>query len=88
MHTHLNKISGDYREMTMNMNYSRVTMFALAAIASIPESFQSTYLNDDSTTIGRGRIVDRHCPKRQPRNAMCCCGSGIKAKKCCVYYKK
>lgn len=33
-----------------------------------------------------GRDNGKPIKRSQPRNALCCCGSGRKAKKCCVYF--
>lgn len=66
-------------------------MHSLVAIAAIASEATGLPIYDsvNNSQPFSGRIVGHDMGKGrklQPRNAVCVCGSGLKAKKCCVYY--
>ena len=74
-------------EALTNSKVALAGMTVLAACGEVPPDLTS---NNEGDAIGAGRIVDvdsGNGQKVQPRNKPCMCGSGKKAKKCCVYIK-
>lgn len=67
---------------------SMTALAAISALASIGALNHSIHDDKDHAPIG-GRIVGRdfvkNAKKMQSRNSPCQCGSGRKAKKCCVF---
>ena len=63
---------------------------ALALVTAMSESVPMPVASGKSTNLYRGRICGRDNGKPQvryqPRNSPCVCGSGKKAKKCCVVF--
>ena len=62
------------------------SLIALSAGFVLPPG---TQLIDDESAGSRLRVVGRDSVKgarrRQPRNQLCRCGSGRKAKRCCIW---
>lgn len=67
----------------------RVALVAAAAMLSIDCDMQRYETTEKHTPV-RWRIIggdNGKGRKVQPRNQPCECGSGLKAKRCCVYFK-
>lgn len=74
----------------MNSDYLKITA-AAALVASMSDCEFPRFRTTDKHAPVRGRVVGRDNGKNrkvQPRNAPCECGSGKKAKNCCVYFKQ
>lgn len=74
----------------MNVTQSSMVAVAVALAASLDECGVLPDFRDSTShgSIGKGNIVGRDYGKgrkKQPRNSLCLCGSGIKAKRCCVW---
>lgn len=74
------------------MNINQSSMLAMATLAAAAASgvdfFDHAPATGHAAPIGKGRIASRDNGKGQkvqPRNSPCMCGSGMKAKRCCVY---
>ena len=64
---------------------------ATALIAAMPEcEFPRSKTTDKHEPVS-GRVIgsdNGKGRKTQPRNAPCECGSGLKSKRCCVYFRQ
>lgn len=70
------------------MNRRFHALAAMAALSGCVPCEIPDFSSGSHKPVGKGHVVDSDNgkgKKYQPRNQPCQCGSGLKAKKCCVY---
>lgn len=69
----------------MSLNQLSLMAAAMASVGSVPVYIDTTKHKPVPSHPIVGRDMGKG-KKRQPRNELCECGSGKKAKNCCIYH--